>query len=393
MRKPLYLGLVLLVAGSMVLLMVGQSQAIDSKKCFNCHTMHNSQNGSGMLLEYRDSDPILDVVDGDPQGALIRYTSCAGCHISTSGTVIVSDTPIVFNTGGYPDPALAGGNFYYASTADINKAHNCTGVTVTTDIAPPGFMSGYTDPSKQRPVAFGGTGDWGPDEWTAGTQVTCAGEYGCHGNRTVGTTEFGGIRGSHHGTANILTSNQVCTGATVPTSYRFLAGIKGTEQNNGIDDSYERNVASDKHNAYYGRDSADRSDPSITSTISFLCAECHGNFHDSTGVGTASPWLRHPTDIDMPLTVAGGGASEFAGYTTYDPVVPVGFITTASANVSQTTVPVPGIVMCVSCHRAHGSTYNDLLRWAYAPDDFGGTLEDQPDPATAPSCRTCHRNK
>ncbi|CAD7777657.1 MAG: hypothetical protein KIIPBIDF_00918 [Candidatus Methanoperedenaceae archaeon GB50] len=38
-------------------------------------------------------------------------------------------------------------------------------------------------------------------------------------------------------------------------------------------------------------------------TISGLCAECHGDFHGSSDdIGSSSPWLRHPTDIQLPGT-------------------------------------------------------------------------------------------
>jgi cytochrome c553 len=396
MKKPTYLCLVALVVASMVLLAAGQSQAITSKKCFNCHTMHNSQSNASMLLTYRDDDPLTDTVDGDPQGALIRYTTCAGCHINGAGAAtIVADTPIVFNVTGYPADALAGGNFYPASiAADLNKAHNCAGVTTQTDIAPPGFVATTTDPSRQVPDAYatasGYTGTWGPtSDWIAGTQVTCAGEYGCHGDRRPGYDEFAAIRGSHH-TNGTLDTTQVCDGTTTPLSYRFLAGIKGAEQNNGILDSYEFAAAATKHNGYYGRDSVDRADADITATISFLCAECHGNFHNagaagsSAGIGTGSPWLRHPTDIAFSSAVG----DEFDAYTTYDPLVPVGWTSNVATN--TTGMPADPVVVCVSCHRAHGSDNDDLLRWQYSPADWGGTLGDQP---ATHSCRTCHTAK
>jgi hypothetical protein len=402
MRKLGYVSLAVLVA-ALLLLPAGQSQAITSKKCTYCHTMHNSQDGDSMLVQYRDS---TSTIDGDPQGALIKYTTCAGCHINNSGTeTILYDTPIVMNTTGYPATALAGGNFALAPAAENPKAaHNCAGLPgVVADSAllvPPGFATGYTDPSKKTPHNFTpNTGDWGPSTWTSTAQVTCAGEYGCHGDRTPGNGEFAAIRGSHHANGT-LDETQVCTGASTPLSYRFLAGIKGAEQNNGVGassgDSYEYAAAAAKHNGYYGVNSADRSNADYDATISFLCAECHGVFHDAgaSGIGTASPWLRHPTDIAMPATKPSGGASEFAAYigAAYDPVVPVGFVTNVDTNVTTATVPATAVVLCVSCHRAHGSENDDLLRWKYSLADWGGVEVGDQD-TLAHSCMTCHTAK
>ncbi|MCK4488054.1 MAG: hypothetical protein KAU38_15015, partial [Desulfobacterales bacterium] len=43
------------------------------------------------------------------------------------------------------------------------------------------------------------------------------------------------------------------------------------------------------------------------------------------------------------------------------------------------------IVMCLSCHRAHGTPNNDLLRWAYTMDAGSGTDNG--------GCFICHTTK
>lgn len=42
-------------------------------------------------------------------------------------------------------------------------------------------------------------------------------------------------------------------------------------------------------------------------------------------------------------------------------------------------------VMCLSCHRAHGSPYPDMLRFDYNMEAGGGTSTD--------GCFKCHTNK
>jgi len=380
MRKAALLALVLLVAASLVVLSVGTSHAITSKKCWLCHTMHNSQDNASMMLQYRDSTA---GTGGDvPQGALIRFVGCAGCHIAgTAGSdTVVDDTPIVYHVGGYPVAnVLAGGDFYYANQTPA-KGHNSKGVAPLEAMAPPGFTAAT------RPAAYGGSGAWGPATWasqSASTQLSCAGEYGCHGDRSTGRDDFGGVRGAHHANGT-LTTAQVCDGTTVAKSYRFLGGIKGVEQDNGIMDSWERQVDASKHNGYYGIKRG--SDTDTTATISFLCAECHGNFHSAAGIGTTSPWIRHPTDIAFSSAVgAEFQSSNPSRYATYDPIVPVGWTPTEIASGTPTNgMPADPVVLCLSCHRAHGTPYNDLVRWEYAE---GG---DQP---ATHSCRTCHVGK
>mgnify|MGYP001325941236 FL=1 len=85
--------------------------------CVNCHTMHNSQNGS------------LIFADG-PSDSLIN-TDCIGCH-SSSGSVTISTVgssrvPIVYNHTSPSNP-LAGGNFFWVSENGDNYGHNVFGI-------------------------------------------------------------------------------------------------------------------------------------------------------------------------------------------------------------------------------------------------------------------------
>jgi hypothetical protein len=344
------------------LLIVATSHTLQAKvtgECSNCHTMHNSQSGVSIALEYRGSGTTIG-----PQTSLVKY-NCHGCHISTGTDTICSDgTPIVHNTGGYVN-SLAGGNFK-EMTSDKTKGHNVAGVTSTTDMAPPGFKALSSPPTG---FTQGGSG-WGPSSWSAGTQVTCAGEYGCHGDRSQGYDNWQALKGAHHGDDSSI------DGSTVGESYRFLAGITGAELNSPsspTDYRWERQADSTHHNGYKG-DTGYGS----TNTISYLCGECHGNYHAHTGlggsteVGTASPWLRHPTD----KLLSGG---EYASYTTYDTVAPP-----ALASPATDTQDITGgaIVMCLSCHRAHGSPYYKLMRWDYKNWPGGNN-----------GCGVCHTSK
>ena len=376
--KKVLIGLTVIM--SVLLIAYGSSYAI-SGQCANCHTMHAMQNGTWV------GDP-----DINKHGYLL-LTDCIGCH-SEVGTPKNNNgdnsygAPIVLHTtartGQGGTQTLAGGDFYWVKIGSSNdaKGHNVSGISgqdssigPNLTYTPPGW-----DPTATSGGAFGavaaGAANWGT------TQLTCAGTYGCHGKHTE-TDPMLGIHGAHHnnkdGTHTAANSTTTATGgATTPEiehavggSYRFLGGIYGLENTD-----WNYNETTSYHNEYYGiNGNASYSD---RTTISYSCAECHGIFHSV--IGSASPWLRHPTDVDLP------DSGEYSAYKSYNLVAPIartGPPTTVSDSVTAGT----GIVMCLSCHRAHGSDQPDLLRWDYSTMIAGGGVK------TPAGCFACHTQK
>jgi hypothetical protein len=210
--------------------------------------------------------------------------------------------------------------------------------------------------------------------------------------------DFTAVSGAHHAddTGGI-------DGLTVGTSYRFLLGILGTE-----DSDWEYQPTSTAHNIYMGVDKTTDAQPTTgvaTQTISYLCAECHGDFHSGAGdlgagadLSAQSAWIRHPTDYDMGNLPTGASGKEYQYYNggagggaaaTYSVSAPVGYDLSGGA---PTTVNLifddtdDAIVTCISCHRAHGSDFDDLLRWSYAGMDAGSGAGNV-------GCFICHTTK
>ena len=334
--------------------------------CVNCHTMHNSQDGSAV----NSSGPNEYLLNND----------CIGCHTgendgaSTHAPYVMRDTAPTYG----PDydssgnlitngTTLAGGNFYWVANVADADGHNVDLV------ANQDATLGNTPP--------GGTG-------SLSQQLTCAGTYGCHGDRTV-NGNMAAIKGAHHSN----TTGALTTADTVGNSYRFLLGIYGNE-----DSDYEYQPTATAHNQYYGTDRTSETETD-THTISYFCAECHGDFHNGSGNLTpsggsfGSPWLRHPTDYDMANTPAG---SEYRGYVgadgstagQYNVVAPVASHTVTSVVQTIQFANDDAIVMCLSCHRAHGSPYADILRWDYTKmvaGNAGGYANK--------GCFACHTTK
>ena len=279
------LGILMAVVMGVMLLFTGVAGAKVSGPCVDCHSMHWSQTpwptGWG---------------SSGPNEALL-VNDCVGCHSGASALKGTSnEIPVVLRTtdpgGTGPGKSLAGGDFYWVAQGADTKGHNVDGVaSVDGNLSydPPGWDASATAGNTFGQVTGGNNPNWGSN------QLTCAGMYGCHGKHTE-TTNAGAIRGAHHGDDSCLhvpNVDESKQGQSVVTSYRWCGGI------HGIEDSDWEWTASDgttDHNQYKGVNG--NSSYGDKTTISYLCAECHGQFHSS--IGSASPWLRHPTDIVLP---------------------------------------------------------------------------------------------
>jgi predicted CXXCH cytochrome family protein len=323
--------------------------AIVSDECDACHGLY-----PGMMEE---------VPPGEPQKYALQAQLCIDCHSSAGrdtikivGSVRV---PVVNNTV-KPVNLLAGGNFNFVATGlSDRKGHNVDGIA-TPDLkfgnAPPGYdietdlsLIGY---NTERPL-------------------TCAGTNGCHGDRNI-ANPFGAIKGAHHA------DDSPIDGSTTAKSYRYLKitnkvkGILGLE-----DPDWGQNSSVKKHNEY---------SPSMDT----FCANCHGNFYRKDKIGKMSPWFRHPAGVLLPKR------DEYANYNpefpsppdrpgirTYSPGAPVARDSVPATPV-ETVEPGADIVFCLSCHVAHGSPNESMLRWDYdaiSSGEAGG------------GCLICHTDK
>jgi len=370
-RKVLNIYLCIIVLFSIFTLCTPlNSYAKVSGVCSNCHTMHNSQNGSAMT---RDDSGNLTAT---PRDTLLIY-SCIGCHSTTDPAIAqhpVTDAPIVYNINGAPtygagSLGLAGGNFYWVAQGSDAKGHNI-----------------FTEDSNLTEA---------PGKWTG-----CNGAGSCHMNlsEAIPPASFGFShvrqgctkchmiasdppQGYHH---------RDDTGPLIDSFsegwYRFLTGHNTDEGVTGIEDAdWQYTFGSNDHNEYLGS-SGNKSAPAgfsaLGNTMTAYCCGCHGEFHiqDTTVVG-ASPWLRHPSDAVLPVS------GEYSAYTTYDPVTPVARPSLSGwSGPSNTVTPGTDMVMCLSCHKPHGSDYPDLLRWDYA-DMIAG------DDTKSGGCFNCHTQK
>ena len=336
--------------------------------CGNCHTMHNSQNGTDV-----NSDAIETLLAND----------CVGCHSAASGTTWKDTTtgaPIVYNIA---EPSfnaakgLAGGNFYWVAQGDDTKGHNIFSDNPDEALsggAPGAKTSGCGSNSchdnLHHPAGNQGHGD-------------LEGKYGCQGCH---------LNVAHH--ANDGHSDAYKLVTTVEQGwYRFLSGHQagdGHGVEGGEDPDWQANSAG--HNEYLGKVDSTGSwgfsgsgggsggGGSLGHTTTAFCTGCHGLFHSEQTSGDA--WVRHPSDAYLP------GDDQYGSYKIYDSIAPVARETLPAAPGSTVTADgATDMVMCLSCHRPHGSPYSDLLRWDY------DTMIAEGGGADGTGCFVCHTNK
>jgi predicted CXXCH cytochrome family protein len=297
---------------------------------------------------------------------------CFNCHSSdissttyelTDGVNSVTVPVVVYTGGSEPTEYLAGGNFWWVKGP------------ATGDPQDPNYWTGGGDDTKGHNV-FPGEGDDNLSSAPYGTGCT----YGtfCHANlHTEDTSGLAGPRqgclkchmmktsgawpakGFHHADDTL---DPVVGGDTADTDgyFRFLSGHMAGDGYGvcGIeDDDWEATSSSSDHNEYLGFSGAKNAAGSLSvlgHTVTGFCSGCHGNKHISSDSAGGGEWIRHPSGAS-PLDNA---------YTEYSPRVPASRPDLTGWTVPSSTVtPVTDMVMCLSCHRAHGSPYPKMLRW------------------------------
>ncbi len=370
----------LIVALFAALFFVLSADAGVTGPCYNCHTMHNSQNGQP--VNRGDSAWGETSVSADPIPTLL-IASCLGCHSSTDNQTIKTlpgglKVPIVFNTSGYPAGALAGGNFYWvspgvASNENDTKGHNVFSGNEDNNLTEaPGRSIGCTGSNSCHTNIYGTTG---PPYFGFSTS-----RQGCTKCHMIGSA---GPQGYHH-----LDDTGTVVDSAAEGWFRFLdghqggtgAGVTGIE-----DDDWQQNPSASVHNEYLGFSASKTSAGgfSIGNIMTGYCTGCHGNFHIEQ---EGSVWVRHPSDAVIPNSGEFAGAFNAAGgIGAYDPLVPVARPSLDGWTAPDSTVRLgTDLVMCLSCHRAHGSPYFKMLRWDYRGWPGNGQTN---------GCNLCHTGK
>lgn len=342
-----------LVAGASLLTLAFASSAMafhggGVAHCDGCHSMHNSADNAR-----KGSATAADLMKGSDASS-----TCLNCHNGSPGSYhIATANGTTLSQGGdffwvkttYDSPNGRGG--FVTSKAE-NHGHNI----VAAD------FSFVADPTNV--TAPGGT--------MPSNTLGCTSCHDPHGQVNGGTA---------NGTAPISVSGSYGAAAPVDGSIRGnfrLLGDAGYKQINAaapIATSKNATAGTKSYGAWtnYG------------TGMSGWCLSCHTSLNDNTNM--------HPTNVSVPNTYNSYvKTGDFTGTaaTAFDSLVPFerGIADGADpALVADSTMGVVGAsdkVMCLTCHRAHGSAFENALRWDGKTSEYiteagiltpGGTAE------------------
>lgn len=276
--------------------------------CNGCHTMHNSEDGQLVDPDSPNGNAWL-LRDGTPSDV------CLGCHATSRGAVFATDP-------NNPATQRGAGNFIFLLDDNLNDGHGGATDPISGDAA------GHNLDAPGHGLAPDGTLTSSPGGTFPAGVMGCS---SCHDPH--GTADFRLLYGA---------------GRLVQDFYTFLNPAPTAE---GLS-LFGAGEANDNHTAYQDGMSA-------------WCGNCHGNFHDN------NTQLIHPSGQTLGGTIATtyalyNGSSSITGgtpATSYLAAVP--FEDAANTTTSTAAPTATSKVVCVTCHRAHGSSAPDAGRWDF----------------------------
>lgn len=309
--------------------------------CNGCHIMHASEDGQ-----------IIWVTDGPLLLAPTASDVCLICHGGADG--VMGPNPLV------PPPERGAGNFTFQLEDNVNDAPDGLSNPVG------GHASGHSviapsfglDRDPDRLYSPGGN--------FPSDRLECTSCHDPHGNRNFRML---------HGAGPIQ-------GGEFTFFYPAPEAV-------GIDCcSPSSREAVDNHTAY-------------RSGMSQWCANCHGNYLDENGHVD----FEHPTDDFLETREINqynryNGASSPGGGTAASAYIPEVAFEDPAMTVGSTAGPLStSRIMCLTCHRAHGSSAREGGRWDFYVNDISqdGLVSGSyplPSPYSGGNqsqlCRKCH---
>jgi hypothetical protein len=301
--------------------------------CMRCHTMHASEDGSaaGVIPPDFAAAPTGGVTPGGNPKLLLQSgvtDLCLACH-GESGSAAGYEGAWLVMSSGTQGVALPGGDYWSANQDQGGRAHNpyYTSAGIESEAIDPD--GNYDDPKLP------------PGASTSLTKWDCG---SCHA--------------PHHGDSGARGT---------ASSFRLLwskpSGLGTPVEIEADGGNLAANESNTNHTAYKGK-------------VSEWCAQCHTDYHNPGSSG-----LIHPSGKTL-----SGGTDSFYNLTGYSFIVPV---EDSGATTGVFSVTSNSKVMCLSCHRAHGSATNsdegndvhvlNITRWDNEVASGAGT-----------GCNKCH---
>ncbi len=212
--------------------------------------------------------------------------------------------------------------------------------------------------------------------YASGLEETCE---GCHADANSHTLSKAGLN-----TVPIVKNGQEPEIPLAGGNFYYVSGQSHLEKAGGSCSSCHRNVRHHSTGGGYrflGPDIEGIGDPQYEygdghntyKSGDHYCVTCHPNFCGTENQSANGKWIRHPTNTTIPMR------GEYAGYV-YRKDVPVSYPDPNKPERSAARI------MCLSCHRPHGTPHRYLLRWNYDSMLVDGGENDD-------GCFACHSQK
>lgn len=313
--------------------------------CSACHIMHNSQDG--VLIDPNNPDGNVNMLRSDNVSDI-----CLSCHADNYGAVFGSN-PLL------PPPEKGAGNFVFLLEDNINDGAD----GLTNPIS--GAHAGHNIVSQMMGTSADPNYVVAPGGSFPSDKLTCTSCHDPHGN-----TNYRQLYGAVEVQGGLYTFTNE---APVAEGISLLIGEE-SETN---------------HNAYI-------------SGMSAWCGNCHGAYLNEHNPSSS---FNHETLT----TIENNVINHYNRYNgTADPIgatysnaylAEVPFEDAANTTTSTTGMSATSQIMCVSCHRAHGSSAPYAGRWDFnvdllADDGVNSNSYPLPDPYNSPTqkelCDKCH---
>ena len=281
--------------------------------CAGCHTMHNSQNGALVDTAHPNGNAYL-LNAGNPSDTCLR------CHAGYGQ----------FKNGEGFGP---GGDYYWVTRTFSWVSRGAT-------VSSTGDSHGHNVISPAKGIAQDATLANAPGGSFLSSRLACTSCHDPHGNQNFRLLYGAGAGPKYDGTRYAFTN-------AAPLALGNSRNTYGTQP--GVETNTDHTI--------------------YKSGMSMWCANCHTTLHDNN---TAN--FVHPTR-SMGSTVAatynayvssddissGNAATSYWGLVPFE-AASVDLETADPANYTQGPTGTDE-VMCLTCHRAHASPFNDIARW------------------------------
>jgi hypothetical protein len=338
----------MLLLGAIAILVAAPALAFHDSgvaTCNGCHTMHNSQNGSGMNFAPGEmTTPGGGTAVGQGYTDLLLYPNasdvCLRCHGNNSrGYNVFESDPLAPTASEY----YSAGNFVFLLENNLNDGYMGATYVIGGEKAGHNIQSGIKGSVWDTTL----TAPPGVASPLTNNNLHCSSCHDPHGNSSFRLLYRGG--------------QQVDVG---PVGAADTVTFAATIMAEGI--AYDAVESDASHNAYI-------------SGYSDWCASCHTGFHNAAGnlihpsgsnltTAVVAKYNAYRGTVDCVGTPPSGGNPCGTGTATDAYLADVPFEDAAATTTSTAGPTTASTVACVTCHRAHATSAPDAGRWDFNLD-------------------------